>query len=127
MTKKILVADDQPGIRMLLKEVFIDEGYDVTTVETGKEALDRIYAGSFDLLVLDYKLPVVDGVDVLKQLENDRVVIPAIVMSGLADDMKSALKQSRIVDEIFAKPFNIQEVSRSVNHLLGGRCHLDSS
>lgn len=118
MTKEILVADDQAGIRMLLQEMFADEGYHVTTVETGKEALDKIYAGSFDLLMLDYKLPIVDGSQVLSQLEQDRIFIPAIIMSGLAEDARKELKDFSFIRKVFAKPFNIQEVSRFVKHIL---------
>ncbi|SFB26165.1 two-component system, response regulator, stage 0 sporulation protein F [Lentibacillus halodurans] len=118
MTKEILVVDDQAGIRMLLQEVFTDEGFSVTTAETGKEALDKIYAGSFDLLMLDYKLPVVDGSQVLKQLEHDQIFIPAIVMSGLAEDAGEELKHFGIIRKVFAKPFSIQEVSRFVKSIL---------
>lgn len=111
MTREILVVDDQPGIRMLLQEVFSDEGYSVTAAETGKEALGQLYAHSFDLLVLDYKLPIVDGPEVLKQLERDNVLVPVIVMSGLAEDIRKEINEFSIVRKIFAKPFNIQEVS----------------
>lgn len=116
MTKKILVVDDQPGIRLLLQEAFTDGGYDVTTSETGKEALDRMYAESFDLVILDYKLPVMDGSQVLKHLEHNQMFIPAIVMSGLAEDYKEELQQFTVIKEVFAKPFNIQEVSHFINN-----------
>ncbi|TFJ93382.1 response regulator [Lentibacillus salicampi] len=118
MKKEILVVDDQPGIRMLLQELFTDEGYNITTAETGKEALEKLYARSFDLLMLDYKLPLVDGADVLKQMERDEFNVPAIVMSGLAEDIKKEIKQFSIVRKVFAKPFNIQEVSRFVKSIL---------
>ncbi|HLS09954.1 response regulator [Lentibacillus sp.] len=118
MSKEILVVDDQPGIRLLLQEIFIAEGYSVTTAETGKEALEWLYARSFDLVMLDYKLPIVDGSEVLRQLERDQVLVPAIVMSGMGDDIRNELKQYSIVREVFAKPFNIKEVSRFVKSIL---------
>ncbi|QKY70495.1 response regulator [Lentibacillus sp. CBA3610] len=118
MTKKILVVDDQPGIRMLIQEVFMEEGYDVTTAETGKEALDKLYRESFDLLILDYKLPVVDGLEVLNQLEHNQIYIPAIVMSGLAEDARKDLQQFSLIKEVFAKPFNIQELNSFVKRIL---------
>ncbi|WP_010531560.1 response regulator [Lentibacillus jeotgali] len=117
MTKEILVVDDQPGIRMLLQEIFSDEGYSVSTAETGKEALDQLYARSFDLLILDYKLPIVDGSEVLKRLERDQISVPAIVMSGL-DDIRKEINGFSIVRKVFAKPFNIQEVSDFVKGFL---------
>ncbi|ALX49869.1 response regulator [Lentibacillus amyloliquefaciens] len=118
MTKEILVVDDQPAIRMLLQEVLKGEGYEVALAETGKEALDKVYAGSYDLLILDYKLPVVDGVQVLRQLENDQVPLPAIVMSGLAEEVRTESLQFNLVKEVFAKPFNIQEISGFVQKVI---------
>ncbi|RYG71717.1 response regulator [Lentibacillus lipolyticus] len=116
--KEILVVDDQPGIRMLLKEIFTNEGYCVTTVETGQEALESLYAGSFDLLMLDYKLPVVDGAQVLKQLERDQVAIPAIVMSGLSEDLMKESEEFGLVKQVLAKPFNVEEVCEFAKSIL---------
>src|SRR5690625_527709 len=61
MQKEILVVDDQPGIRLLLTDIFENDGYKVNTAETGQEALDKIYKNFFDLIILDYKLPILDG------------------------------------------------------------------
>ncbi|GAB4074825.1 sporulation initiation phosphotransferase Spo0F [Barrientosiimonas marina] len=118
MTKTILVADDQPGIRMLLKEVFSEKDYDVTTAETGQDALDYLYGSSYDLLILDYKLPVVDGADLLKRLDADQVDLPTIIMSGLTENISEEIKQLSAVREVFAKPFDIQEISDSVSSIL---------
>ncbi|GGK07586.1 sporulation initiation phosphotransferase F [Lentibacillus kapialis] len=118
MTKAILVVDDQPGIRMLLQEIFNDEGYSVTTAESGKEALDSLYDRPFDLLMLDYKLPIIDGTEVLKQMERDQITVPAIVMSGLVEDVTKGINEFSIVKKVVAKPFNIQEVSEFVKRVL---------
>lgn len=108
--QRILVVDDQPGIRLLLQEILVNEGYHVTTAQTGKEALDTIKGGSFDLLMLDYKLPIVDGIQVLQQLERDNVVITTIVMSGLAEDIIKELESFYSVKKVLAKPFNVQDI-----------------
>ncbi|WP_164667557.1 response regulator [Virgibacillus doumboii] len=118
MKKEILVVDDQPGIRLLLQEIFTNEGYQVTAVETGKEALDTIYNGSYDLVMLDYKLPVVDGIQVIQQLEHDNFTTPLIVMSGLAEDIVKELKAYSLVKKVLAKPFNVQEMCTLTKKLL---------
>ncbi|GAA0436201.1 sporulation initiation phosphotransferase Spo0F [Lentibacillus halophilus] len=118
-SKDILVVDDQPGVRLLLKEMFTNEGYCVTTAETGKEALDSLYARSFDLLMLDYKLPVVDGVQVLEQLERDRMHIPSIIMSGMIEDIEKVSEQFSMVKEVIGKPFDVENVCTSTKGLLG--------
>lgn len=118
MTKEVLVVDDQLGIRLLLQEVFTNEGYQVTTVKTGKEALDNLFNKEFDLVMLDYKLPVIDGIEVLRKMNENDITTPAIVMSGLPDDISRETEQYSPVKKILAKPFNVQEVCDFTKHIL---------
>ncbi|MFD1347881.1 response regulator [Oceanobacillus caeni] len=106
---KILIVDDQMGIRLLLKEILKNEGYEIEEATTGKEAIDQISVNSFDLMILDYKLPIMDGTEVLEKLEKDNVEIPAIVMSGLVENIASEAMKSKLVKSVIAKPFNINE------------------
>ncbi|MFZ3578610.1 response regulator [Virgibacillus sp. DJP39] len=118
MKKHILVVDDQPGIRFLLDEVFTNEGYQVSTANTGKEALDNIHTEKFDLVIMDYKLPIMDGLQVVKQLERENLMIPAILMSGLAEILAKEADSCPLVKHVLAKPFNIQEVCNIVDSIL---------
>ncbi|HLR09222.1 MAG TPA: response regulator [Bacillota bacterium] len=118
MNKEILVVDDQPGIQLLLKDVLINEGYNVTTAKTGQEALDHLYRHPFDLIILDYRLPVIDGAQVLKQLEMDGIHIPSILMSGLIEGLEIDMKSYRFVKEVVAKPFNVLEFCEMVKSIL---------
>lgn len=68
--------------------------------------------------MLHYKLPVVDGVQVLEQLEKDQFTIPAIVMSGLSEDIMKESQQFEIVKEVLAKPFNVEEVCEFTRSIL---------
>ena len=119
MTKhKILVVDDQPGIRLLLTEIFTHKGYEVNTAKTGREALDKINARSFDLVILDYKLPILDGLEVIKQLEQQDCTIPLILMSGLTEHLSKQRKESRLIKKIVSKPFDVQKMSTLVQSML---------
>lgn len=118
MQKEILIVDDQPGIRLLLTDIFENEGYRVVTAETGREALDKIYKNSFDLLILDYKLPILDGLEVLERLEQEKIMIPAILMSGLVEEMRVEAKQYSLLKEILAKPFDVKSISELVQTIL---------
>ncbi|WP_404455911.1 response regulator [Virgibacillus necropolis] len=118
MRKHILVVDDQPGIRFLLDEVFTNEGYQVTTANTGKEALDHIHTSTFDLIMLDYKLPIMDGIQVLHQMESEKIILPAILMSGLAEEAMQEAESCTLVKQVMAKPFNIMEVCDIVNEIV---------
>ncbi len=88
MEKTVLVVDDQIGIRMLLEEVISHEGYRVEQAMNGQEALDKIKQDSPDLIMLDYKLPIIDGEALVQLLEEDGFAIPTVVMSGLPDERK---------------------------------------
>ncbi|WP_217586387.1 response regulator [Lentibacillus saliphilus] len=118
MYKDILVVDDQPGIRLLLQDVLANEGYKVATRETGQEALEALRKTSYALVILDYKLPVMDGVEVLKQLEAEQNKTPAILISGLAEEMSQSLKNISNLKEIIAKPFNVQHICTVVNQII---------
>ncbi|MEK4803333.1 response regulator [Oceanobacillus sp. FSL K6-0118] len=115
---KILIVDDQMGIRLLLKEILKNEGYEIEEATTGKEAIDQISVNSFDLMILDYKLPIMDGTEVLEKLEKDNVEIPAIVMSGLVENIASEAMKSKLVKSVIAKPFNINEFVEKVHDIV---------
>ncbi len=118
MEEEILVVDDQPGIRLLLTDILSDAGYNTTTASTGKEALDKLQEKPFALILLDYKLPIIDGVDVLKRIEKENLKLPAIVMSGLAEKIEEDMKSYPLVKELLEKPFNIQEIPAMVKRII---------
>lgn len=114
MIEEILIVDDQPGIRLLLTDILTNEGYVITTASTGKEALDKLQEKQFALIMLDYKLPIIDGEEVLKKMEQLNIKIPVIVMSGLAEKIEKEMEEIPHVKQLLAKPFNIREVPEAV-------------
>jgi|SRR5690625_1583507 len=118
MKSEILVVDDQPGIRLLLSDVFTSKGYQVTVAQTGKEALDKIYKQPFDLIMLDYRLPIINGQEIIEQMEHDKISIPIILMSGLFEGVQKESIQDNMIIEFIAKPFNIKDVCKMVRSML---------
>jgi len=118
MTKSVLIVDDQPGIRMLLEEVIKSEGFNVLQAVTGEEAIKIVKEKHPDLMLLDYKLPVKDGIEVIKDLEHENIHISSVLMSGLAEDELKDAHQHENVVEVVAKPFNIQEMKDIIMNLL---------
>ena len=118
MQKTVMIVDDQPGIRLLLEEVIKNEGYETVTAENGKEALDKIIERSPDLLIVDYKLPIINALELLALLQEKGIEVPTILMSGLAEELTEKKIEIPMVREIFAKPFNIEDARRHVNRIL---------
>lgn len=108
--KHILIVDDQPGIRLLLKDVFTNEGYDVMLAHTGIEALEKIYKHSFDLVMLDYRLPILNGHEILAKMIQHEITVPVILMSGLIENIQEDFKAENMTIEMVAKPFNLKEI-----------------
>ncbi|NQX64011.1 response regulator [Paenibacillus qinlingensis] len=115
MKKKVLVVDDQNGIRVLLMEVFSNEGYDTYQASNGKLALEIVRNVSPDLILLDMKIPGMDGLDILKHVKEIDVSIKVIMMTayGELDMIKEATDLGAIMH--FTKPFDIDELRLAVN------------
>ena len=118
MEKEILIVDDQPGIRMLLTDILANEGYQVSTAKNGKEALDKIYANKYNLIILDYKLPIIDGVEVLQKMKRNKVEIPTIIISGLVEEVSKESSNNNLIKKVIAKPFNVKDIQQSVKLIL---------
>ncbi len=78
----VLIADDEPSIRRTLREILEFEGYGVDEASDGEEALTKARAGDADLVLLDIKMPKLDGMEVLQALAADEATVPVVVISG---------------------------------------------
>ncbi|RLL42870.1 response regulator [Oceanobacillus piezotolerans] len=117
-SKKILIVDDQPGIRLLLTDILENEGYLVQTASTGKEAMEELYKQTLDLILLDYRLPVLDGSEVLKKMEEEHMDIPAIVISGMIENITSEGNIYSHTKAVIGKPFDVLELSGLIKKIL---------
>ncbi|SHG62799.1 response regulator [Ornithinibacillus halophilus] len=114
----ILVVDDEIGIRLLLEDILSHEGFTVITAENGKEALKQIEIHSIDLMMLDYKLPIIDGIEVVQHLHKNNCGIPVILMSGLIETASEKTENFPQVKSLLEKPFDIQKVVQLVKDIL---------
>ncbi|OAB43590.1 response regulator [Paenibacillus glacialis] len=113
--KKLLIVDDQNGIRILLMEVFSSEGYDTYQAANGKLALELVLNESPDLVLLDMKIPGMDGLEILKRIKEINTDIKVIMMTayGELDMIKEATDLGALMH--FTKPFDIDEMRVAVN------------
>ncbi|MFA6129776.1 MAG: response regulator [Candidatus Omnitrophota bacterium] len=82
MTHKVLVVDDEMPVRDLLNDLLKREEYKVTTCSTGEEALEMLKKDSFDIVLLDIKLPGISGLEVLKNIRDTDKCLPVIMITG---------------------------------------------
>lgn len=120
--RRILIADDDPLLRALLVHRLSADGYHVTTVENGSEALAAIAEQRPDLVVLDALMPVMDGFEVLRRLKAGGLSdAPVIMLTALKreQDIVGALQLGAA--DYLVKPFIPDELGQRVRRLLESR------
>ena len=114
MSYKILIADDEPEIRDLLRLYLENEQYEVIEAENGAEALRLVGTESPDLVMLDIMMPQMDGYQALKHIRETNN-IPVIIISAKDGDSEKILGLNLGADDYISKPFNPLEVVARVN------------
>lgn len=123
--KKILVVDDEVSIVTLLSYNLEKSGYQVVTASDGQEALAKAHEERPDLILLDLMLPKLDGIEVLKQLRQDRNQIPVIMLTARGDELDKVLGLELGADDYITKPFSPREVLARIKALFR-RVHTQS-
>ncbi|WP_108668831.1 response regulator [Peribacillus acanthi] len=118
MGEKLLIVDDQFGIRILLNEVFQKEGYKTFQAANGIQALDIVTNQAPDLVLLDMKIPGMDGIEILKRMKKLNPDIRVIIMTAYGElDMIQEAKDLGALTH-FAKPFDIDDMRKAVRQYL---------
>ncbi|MGZ6008991.1 MAG: response regulator transcription factor, partial [Rhizomicrobium sp.] len=106
----VLVVDDEPPIRRLLKTSFGAQGYHVVEAADGQAALDALKSASVDLIVLDLGLPGKDGFGVIKELRDRGLAVPIVVLSSRDDEAGKVKALDLGADDYVTKPFGVEEL-----------------
>lgn len=105
----MLVAEDDPDISVPLVRALGREGYDVTHVTSGPDALAHALAGDADLLVLDLGLPGMDGLEVCRSLRGSGSALPVLVLTARSEVPDLVVGLDAGADDYVGKPFRLQE------------------
>ena len=118
MSEKILVADDEQEIRNLLDHFLKGQGYEVVLASDGNQALKLAAEENPQVIILDIKMPGLDGLEVCKRLKEKEQtkLIPVIVITGFTDNKMAALNIG--ADDFVNKPFDMAEISSRVKSAL---------
>ena len=109
MAERIVIAEDDEGLAFVLREVLVREDYVVEIAETGRDLLDRLAGGSYDLLLLDIKLPDMDGLDALPRIRELAPDTPVIVMTAHGTRQIALDAITRGAYDFFTKPLKMAE------------------
>lgn len=115
---RILVVDDEPGVRELVSDVLELEGYEVTIAIDGLDALSHIRKKKFDLYILDINMPKIDGLVLLEKVRGAGDQTPALLLSARRekDDVHQGFRVG--ADDYVTKPFSIEELALRVEAIL---------
>lgn len=112
---RVLLVDDEEDVRLLVSHILADTGYQVDTVENGREALRRIAESRPDLVLLDLMMPELDGWQVLSAMRETLDAPPVIVLSAYCDDRKAATLGAR---GWVRKPFDYRALLHACSDIL---------
>jgi len=118
MGARMLIVDDQKGVRRLLEELFRSEGWDVRMAVDGREAIDKVDEQIPDLVLMDVKMPNMNGLEASQVIMNKHPDIPIIMMTayGEIEVVNQALEAG--VRKCISKPFDILDLRNIVNELM---------
>lgn len=115
---KILVVDDEDALRTVLSGELVSEGYEVRTASDGDEAMSGLQKETFDLVLLDIKMPRVNGFEVLRFIKEKHPKTKVVMLTGFAD-LKNAIESKKLGAEDFvSKPYDLVDLLTTIERVL---------
>jgi two-component system capsular synthesis sensor histidine kinase RcsC len=115
---KLLVADDDKAIRNVLSIALSSMGYDVTLAGNGLEAMTLFLTSSYDLVMTDLGMPLMNGWELSRLVKEQSPSTPVIVMTGTNDDNLWEKLNTNSLNAMILKPFKLEEIEQTVLRLL---------
>ena len=113
---RILIAEDEEGLRSLVARALSQDGHAVTTANDGAEALDLLTReqGAFELLLTDIRMPIMDGIALALAAARDHPHVAILLMTGYADQRERASGLDALIHDVIAKPFSLATIRGAV-------------
>ena len=113
--KRILIADDEPVMQDLMASALMTFGYKIDTVTNGREAIDRINQISYDLIITDYEMPKMNGLELIRWVKSNHPGVPVVIVTGTAP-VQENLKRETIA--CISKPFTLSKFRKTIEQAL---------
>ncbi|HJO68596.1 MAG TPA: response regulator [Rhodospirillales bacterium] len=117
---RILIAEDEADLAQFVQRVMEGEGHQVTTVGDGAAASHALASRSYELLVADIVMPVMDGVALALKASEAFPALRIVIMSGYRSELERAHNLGALIHGILAKPFTAEELRAAVDKALAG-------
>jgi len=119
---KILIAEDEEVLRMLMVDTLEDEGYDIDEAADGQEAIDQILGTDYDLIVLDYMMPAYTGLEVIDQVRNHhgKSDVKIMMVSAKNQQADKDLVLAAGANYFMSKPYSPVELMEKIGDILNG-------
>jgi len=120
---RVLIADDEESMRVLVARAIAMDGHDTVTAQDGAEALDILTRdnGAFDLLLTDIQMPVMDGIALALSAARDYPDLLILLMTGYAAQRERASNLNAIAHDVISKPFSVADIRTAVADALASR------
>lgn len=116
--RRILVVDDEDALRTVLSAELNSEGYEVGTAADGMEAVSELQKMKYDLVLLDIKMPNMNGFEVLKVIKEKHPGTKVIMLTGFAD-LKNAIESKKLGAEDFvSKPYDLVDLLTTIDRVM---------
>jgi len=115
---RILLAEDEPSVREFVERALAHRGHEVTTVNDGGEALEALVENSFDLLLTDIVMPLLDGVALALKVTKEYPDMRIVLMTGYAAERDRAHNLDALVHEVVSKPFTLTDICDAIDNAL---------
>jgi CheY-like chemotaxis protein len=117
---KVLIADDDRLVRALLREMLVDMGHAVVEAENGLQAVELCARERPDILILDFLMPRLSGLDALQAIRKQGLRMPALLLTAISDSSLRAMEGFDAPDAILAKPFKRRQIEKALQQALPG-------
>lgn len=116
--ERILVVEDEAGIRRLNVEIFKNAGYHAESAENGAVAWEMLQLHSYDLLVTDNNMPKMTGLELLQKLHRAHIALPVIMATGILPKEEATRHPRLQIHAMLLKPYSIEELLATVKSIL---------
>jgi DNA-binding NtrC family response regulator len=114
----ILVVDDEDALRTVLSNELTNEGYQVQNASDGDEAVNELTKSTYDLILLDIKMPRMNGFEVLKYVKEHHPKSKVVMLTGFAD-LKNAIESKKLgADDFVSKPYDLVDLLTTIERVL---------